>query len=47
MKDNDRENKNNARQFRKTDGDSRETLSGSSLSGLTVEQSQYGADCSR
>ena len=35
---NDRENENNARQFRKTDGDSRETLSSSSLSGLTVEQ---------
>jgi len=38
LPNNDRENENNARQFRKTDGDSRETLSSSSLSGLTVEQ---------
>jgi len=38
LPNNDRENENNARQFRKTDGDIRETLSGSSLSGLTVEQ---------
>ena len=38
LANNDRENENNARQFRKTDGDSRETLSGSSLSELTVEQ---------
>ncbi len=38
LPNNDRENENNARQFRKTDGDSGETLSSSSLSGLTVEQ---------
>jgi len=38
LPNNDRENENNARQFRKTDGDSRETFSVSSLSGLTVEQ---------
>ena len=38
LPNNDRENENNARQFRKTDGDSMETLSGISLSGLTVEQ---------
>lgn len=38
LPNNDRENENNARAFRKTDGDSRETLSGISLSGLTVEQ---------
>jgi Flp pilus assembly protein TadD len=38
LPNNDRENENNARRFRKTDGGSRETLSGSSLSGLTVEQ---------
>ncbi len=38
LPNNDRENENNARRFRKTDGDSMETLSGISLSGLTVEQ---------
>ena len=38
LPNNNRENENNARQFRKTDGDSMETLSGISLSGLTVEQ---------
>ncbi len=38
LPNNDRENENNARQFRKIDGDSGETLSSSSLSGLTVEQ---------
>ena len=38
LPNNDRENENNARQFRKTDGDSREAFSGSSLSELTVEQ---------
>ncbi|MCH7555822.1 MAG: tetratricopeptide repeat protein [Planctomycetes bacterium] len=38
LPNNDRENENNARAFRKTDGDSMETLSGISLSGLTVEQ---------
>jgi len=38
LPNNDGENENNARQFRKTDGDSMETLSGISLSGLTVEQ---------
>ncbi len=38
LPNNNIENENNARQFRKTDEDSREGLSGSSLSGLTVEQ---------
>lgn len=38
LPNNDRENENNARRFRKADGGSREILSGSSLSRLTVEQ---------